>query len=71
MPESSVEVLALNEALDKLAKLDARKARLVELRYFGGLSADETAEVLGLSEITIKREWLKAKAWLYQEMNRQ
>ena len=71
IPEASVEVIALNDALDKLAHLDERKARIVELRYFGGLSADETAEVLGLSEITIKREWLKAKAWLYQEMNKQ
>lgn len=71
MPEASVEVIALNDALDRLAHLDERKARIVELRYFGGLSADETAEVLGLSEITIKREWLKAKAWLYQEMNKQ
>ena len=68
-PEISVEVLALHEALEKLAQLDSRKARIVELRYFGGLGTDETAEVLGLSEITIKREWLKAKAWLYHEMN--
>lgn len=70
MPETSVEVIALNTALDKLAQFDERKARIVELRYFGGLGADETAEVLGLSEITIKREWLKAKAWLFQEMNK-
>lgn len=68
-PETSIEFIALHEALNKLARLDERKARIVELRYFGGLSADETAEVMGLSEITIKREWLKAKAWLYQEMN--
>ena len=71
MPAVSVDVLALNEALHKLAQWDERKVRIVELRYFGGLSAEETAEVLGLSEITIKREWLKAKAWLYQEMNQQ
>ena len=70
MPATSVDVIALHDALNKLAQLDERKARIVELRYFGGLGADETAEVLGLSEITIKREWLKAKAWLYQELNK-
>ncbi len=71
LPEASVEIIGLHTALGKLAQLDERKARIVELRYFGGLSAGETAEVLGLSEITIKREWLKAKAWLFQEMNKQ
>lgn len=67
--EDQIEVLALDEALNRLAALDERKSRLVELRYFGGLSAEETAEVLGLSVITIKREWLKAKAWLYRELS--
>ncbi len=66
MPETSVEIIALHTALDKLAQLDERKARIVELRYFGGLGADETAEVLGLSEITITRDGLMAKAWLFQ-----
>jgi RNA polymerase sigma factor (sigma-70 family) len=61
--------LALNEALDRLAAVDERKSKIVELRYFGGLSSEETAEVLGVSEITIKREWLKAKAWLFRELN--
>ena len=65
----SAELLALDEALHKLHKHDPRKARIVELRYFGGLSVDETAEVLGLAGITVKREWLKAKAWLYRELN--
>ena len=62
------ELLALDEALTKLSEIDERKVRIVELRYFSGLSAEETAEVLGVSEITVKREWLKAKAWLYREL---
>jgi RNA polymerase sigma factor (TIGR02999 family) len=62
------ELLALDEALTKLNYIDERKVRIVELRYFSGLSAEETAEVLGVSEITVKREWLKAKAWLYREL---
>jgi RNA polymerase sigma factor (TIGR02999 family) len=64
------EVLALHEALEKLATVDRRKSQLVELRYFGGMSVEETAEVLGVSGITVKREWLKAKAWLYREIER-
>lgn len=64
------EVLALHEALEKLAAVDQRKSRLVELRYFGGMSVEETAEVLGVSGVTVKREWLKAKAWLYREINK-
>jgi len=63
------DLLALDEALDRLAAFDRRKSQIVELRYFGGLSTEETAEVLGVSEITIKREWLKAKAWLYRELS--
>jgi RNA polymerase sigma factor (TIGR02999 family) len=68
-PGESIDLLALNEVLDRLDAIDERKRRIVELRYFGGLSVEETAEVLGLSVITIKREWLKAKAWLYRELN--
>lgn len=68
-PEPDEKILALDEALTRLAKFDERKSKLVELRYFGGLSALETAEVLGVSEITVKREWLKAKAWLYSELS--
>ena len=68
-PESDVNLLSLHEALNNLEKIDERKSRIVELRFFGGLSAKETAEVLGVSEITVKREWLKAKAWLYSELN--
>lgn len=70
-PELSLDVLGLDEALEQLAVVDARKSRIVELRFFGGLSVEETAEVLGVSAITIKREWLKAKAWLFRELNRE
>jgi len=63
------EMIALDEALTKLAAIDERKVKIVELRYFSGLSAEETATVLGVSEITVKREWLKAKAWLYRELS--
>ena len=60
-----IEILALNEALESLAEIDARQARVVELRYFGGLSVEETAEVLGITPVRVKRDWQKAKAWLY------
>lgn len=66
----SVDVLALDEALDALARLDARKSRVVELRYFGGLSIEETAEVLGVSIETVKRDWRMARAWLLAELTR-
>ena len=65
------DLVALDEALVALAELDARKARVVELRFFGGLSVEETAEVLKLAPITVIREWNKAKAWLYRELQRQ
>lgn len=64
----SIDLLALDQALNRLAEFDERKSRIVELRYFGGLSYEETAVVLGVSEITIKRDWLKARAWLYRAM---
>jgi RNA polymerase sigma-70 factor, ECF subfamily len=66
-----IEILALNEALQSLARLDARKARVVELRYFGGLSVEETAEVLGLTPVRVKRDWKAAKAWLYGVLTRE
>jgi RNA polymerase sigma factor (TIGR02999 family) len=69
--EDQVEILALDEALQRLAQLDERKSRIVELRYFGGLSVEETAEATGLSAITVKREWLKAKTWLYRELSQE
>ena len=65
-----IDLVALDEALVGLAKLDARQSRLVELRFFGGLSIEETSEVLGVSTPTIKRDWASARAWLYRELNR-
>lgn len=62
------DVLLLDEALERLASLDERQARVVELRYFGGLSVEEAAAVLDVSEITIKRDWAMAKAWLFREL---
>jgi RNA polymerase sigma factor (TIGR02999 family) len=67
-PRSQVDVLALDEALQSLSKLDSRKARVVELRYFGGLRIDEAAEALGISPETAKRDWKVAKSWLYQQL---
>jgi RNA polymerase sigma-70 factor (ECF subfamily) len=69
--EREQDLVALDEALVALAEFDARKARVVELRFFGGLSVEETAEVLKLSPVTVMREWNKAKAWLYRELQRQ
>jgi RNA polymerase sigma-70 factor (ECF subfamily) len=70
-PARAREIVDLDEALDRLAKLDARQARLVELRYFGGLTVEETAEVLDISPATVKREWMTAKAWLRHELKRE
>jgi len=63
-----IELLALDQALDSLSKIDGRKGRVVELRYFGGLSVEETAEVLGISPETAKRDWKMAKTWLFAEL---
>jgi RNA polymerase sigma-70 factor (ECF subfamily) len=63
-----IEVLALDAALASLSEFDPRKSRVVELRYFGGLSVEETAEVLGISPETAKRDWKMAKAWLFHEL---
>ena len=62
------DVIALDRALEKLARLDARQARLVELRFFGGLTVDEAAEVLDVAAITVKRDWALARTWLYREL---
>ena len=67
-PEKSADILSLNEALDRLTKLDPFKARIVELRHFGGLSVEETAEVLKISEVTVMRHWSLAKSWLRREV---
>jgi RNA polymerase sigma factor (TIGR02999 family) len=67
-PSADVDVLALDEALTRLAVIDPQQSRVVELRFFGGLTMDETAEVLGISPATVGREWTVAKAWLYSEL---
>ncbi|MEA2258695.1 MAG: hypothetical protein QOJ51_1520 [Acidobacteriaceae bacterium] len=67
----SVDVLALDQALAALGEFDPRKGRVVELRYFGGLSVEETAEALGISPETAKRDWKMAKAWLLGELTRE
>lgn len=69
--EKSVELIALDEALDKLAHIDQLKSRIVEMRYFGGMTVDEVAEVLGLASVTIAVHWRLAKAWLRREINGQ
>ena len=68
--ERAAEVVALDDVLKQLAIFDPQQSRIVELRFFGGLTIDETAEVLGLSAATIKREWSTARAWLYRELNK-
>jgi RNA polymerase sigma factor (TIGR02999 family) len=68
-PSEGMDFLALDTALTTLATVDPRQARVVELRYFGGLTIEETAEVMELSPATVKREWILARAWLYKELN--
>ena len=67
-PEPELDVLAVDRALEAFAKIDPRKSQVVELRFFGGLSVEETAEVLGLSVETVKRDWRVAKLWLSREL---
>ncbi len=69
--ESDPEIIRLDEALEALAKFDSRKAQVVEMRYFGGLTSDEVASVLGISSQSVNRDWSLAKAWLLREMTRQ
>ena len=66
--EQAEELVALDQALRALEALDPRKSRVVELRYFGGLSVEETAEVLGVSPVTVMRDWKLAKAWILREL---
>jgi RNA polymerase sigma factor (TIGR02999 family) len=66
---TTVDLIALDEALTRLATLDERQSRIVELRFFSGMSVEETAEALGISKATVKNEWRTAKAWLFQELN--
>lgn len=68
--EKEIELLRLEEALQTLEKLDTRQAKIVEMRFFGGLSIEETAHVLNVSETTVKREWTFAKAWFQRELQR-
>ena len=70
IPDKEVDLLDLDEALRELYRLDARQGRIVELRFFGGLSIDETAEVLSISAATVERSFASARAWLYRQMNR-
>ncbi|HYL39423.1 MAG TPA: sigma-70 family RNA polymerase sigma factor [Bryobacteraceae bacterium] len=69
-PQREVDLVALDDALEGLAKLDQRQSRMVELRFFGGLSIEETSEVLGVSTPTVKRDWASARAWLFREISR-
>jgi RNA polymerase sigma factor (TIGR02999 family) len=68
-PERTRDLLAIDDALNKLAEFDSRKSRIVELRFFGGLTESEVAAVLQLSERTVRREWTLAKAWLHAEIS--
>jgi RNA polymerase sigma factor (TIGR02999 family) len=67
--ENNVDLLALDEALSKLAKLDSQQSQIIELRYFGGLSIVETSEFLGIATATVKRRWSSARVWLFREMS--
>ena len=67
-PAPSVDIVALDQALERLGTVDAQQCRIVELRFFGGLSIEETAEALGISPATVKRDWTTAKAWLHHEL---
>ncbi len=68
--EKGVDLIALDEALDKLAKLDEQQARIVELKYFSGLSLEETADALHVSRATVARDWEAARAWLHRELSK-
>jgi RNA polymerase sigma factor (TIGR02999 family) len=70
-PETPLDVLALNDALERLGAIDSQQARIVELRYFGGLTIEEAANAIGVSPATVKRDWTVARAWLYREISGQ
>jgi RNA polymerase sigma factor (TIGR02999 family) len=65
---SAVDLVALSEALDEFSRIDARKSQVVELRYFGGLTVEETAEALAISPVTVERDWRLARAWLQRKL---
>lgn len=69
-PAMNVDLVALDEALKHLAALDSQQSKVVELKFFGGLSIEDTADVLGVSPSTVKRDWVTARAWLYRELDR-
>jgi len=66
--ERAADLVALDDALNALARIDPRKVQVVEMRFFGGLSVEETAEVLKISAVTVMRDWSTAKGWLYREL---
>jgi RNA polymerase sigma-70 factor (ECF subfamily) len=68
-PQRDIDLLALDQALDRLAELDAQQSQIIELRYFGGLSIEDTSEFLGISPATVKRSWASARAWLLRELS--
>ena len=68
--KKTADLIALDDALNELARLDQQQSRIVELRFFGGLSIEETSRVLAVSRATVKREWTSARAWLHREMKR-
>jgi RNA polymerase sigma-70 factor, ECF subfamily len=68
--DAATDLVALDDAMNALARLDPRKVQVVEMRFFGGLSVEETAEVLKVSPVTVMRDWSTAKAWLYRELTR-
>jgi RNA polymerase sigma factor (TIGR02999 family) len=68
--EKAAELVALDDALNELARFDSRKSQIVELRFFGGMSVEETADLLHVSPVTIKRDWSLAKAWLHRELRK-
>ncbi len=67
-PASNIDILALDEVLERLGAMDPQQARIVELRFFAGLTIEETADALGISPATVKRDWMWAKAWLHQQL---
>lgn len=69
-PQVDVDVIALDDALKSLSAMDSQQGKIVELKFFGGLSIEDTAEVLGVSAATVKRDWITARAWLHRELDR-
>jgi len=67
--DQDTDLVALDDAMNGLARIDPRKVQVVEMRFFGGLSVEETAEVLKVSPVTVKRDWRAARAWLYRELS--